>query len=111
MGFGDFRIKSTVWASTLAAVASAGTRVLTCDPGERRRSSENTTSSAVKSLGETGDEFQLLIALGQAFHHVAERAEREGLVQRVGIKRVEVALEGVFEGLGVGRVEPQSTCE
>ncbi len=29
------------------------------------------------AFGEAGDDLQILVALGQAFHHVAERAERE----------------------------------
>jgi hypothetical protein len=48
------------------------------------------------------NDLQLFVALRQPFHHVAHGAERERLVQRVGVKRVQVALEGVSERLGAG---------
>ena len=106
---------------------SAGARVLICEPGLRMRSSEKTTSSAVKvlavveldalaqikaplervddfpPLGQARNDLEILVALGQALHDVAHGAEREGLVQRVGVERVEIALEGIAEGLGGGR--------
>ena len=53
-------------------------------------------------LGEAGHDLQVPVALGQRFHDVAERAEGERFIQRVGVERVEIALERVFEGLGVG---------
>ena len=87
------------------------------------RSSENTTSSATKSsplwnftpfrkwkrhlsvrqnlppLSQARDDLQILVALGEPLHHVAHGAERERLVQRVGIERIEIALECVTKGL------------
>ena len=52
------------------------------------------------ALGQARNDLEVLVALGQPLHDVAHGAERERLVQRVGIERVEVALEGVTEGLG-----------
>src|SRR5436190_2911768 len=54
------------------------------------------------ALGQPGDDLEVLVALGETLHDIAERTQREALVQRVGIERVEVALEGVAEGLGRG---------
>src|SRR3954471_2245925 len=48
MGFGEVRIKSTVWSSTLTTFASAAMRVCRFEPLARTRSAEKTTSSAVK---------------------------------------------------------------
>src|SRR6266576_5050352 len=48
MGFGEVRMKSTVWSSTLTTLASEGRRVGRFEPLARTRSAENTTSSAVK---------------------------------------------------------------
>ena len=52
------------------------------------------------ALGEAGNDLEILVALGQPLVHVAEHAMGEGLVQRVGIERLEVALEGETESRG-----------
>ena len=110
-------------------------RVLSCEPALRARSAENTTSSAVKgepswnftplrrwkrqrvglehlpALGEARDDLQVLVALDQALHHVGERAEREGLVERVGVERVQTALEGELEGFRRLAVGVRARCK
>src|SRR5262249_29162989 len=55
------------------------------------------------AFGQGRDDVQVLIALGQPLHDVAERAQGEGLVEGIGIEGVEIALEGVTEGFGGGR--------
>ena len=51
-------------------------------------------------LGQTGNDFEVFVALGQALHHVAQSAEGETLIESVGIESVEIALESVSKGLG-----------
>ena len=55
------------------------------------------------ALGQPGDDLELLVALGEALVDVAEHAQREGLVQRIGIERVERALEREAQRLGARR--------
>ena len=45
------------------------------------------------ALGEAWDDLEVLVAPDQAFHHVGEQAERDRLVERVGVERVEAPLE------------------
>ena len=45
------------------------------------------------ALGEAGNDLQVLVALGEALVDVAEHAVGEGLVERIGIERLQVALE------------------
>ena len=52
------------------------------------------------ALREAGDDLELLVALGEPFIDVAEHAMREGLVERIGIERLEVALERETECRG-----------
>ena len=54
--------------------------------------------------------FEVLVALGQALHDVAERAEREALVQRVGIERVEVALKAYLKVLAAAGVAARASA-
>src|SRR5690606_11359339 len=54
-------------------------------------------------LGETRDDLEVLVALGQRFHDVAERTEGERLVQRIGVEGVEIALERILERGGARR--------
>ena len=63
------------------------------------------------ALGQPGNDLEVLVALGETLHDVAERAQRKALVQRVGIERVEVALEGVTEGLGCGWCGGEGKCK
>ena len=54
------------------------------------------------ALGEAGDDLQVLVALDQAFHHVGEEPQRDRFVERVGVERVEPALERHLQRLGCG---------
>ena len=45
------------------------------------------------ALGEARHDLQVLVAPDQAFHHVGEQAERDRLIERVGVERVEAPLE------------------
>ena len=47
--------------------------------------------------------FEVLVALGEALVNVAEHAVGEGLVERVGIERLQIALEREAEGRGPSR--------
>src|SRR4029078_13088315 len=53
-------------------------------------------------LGQAGDALEVLVAVSEALHDVAHGPEGEGLVEGVGVEGVEIALEGVAEGLGCG---------
>ena len=97
IGLGEARTKSTVWSSTFTDLHVGGRagldlRAVGCACGR----AEKITSSAVKAspswnltslrrwkrhlsriddlpaLGEAGDDLQILVALGEAFHHVAD---------------------------------------
>ena len=50
------------------------------------------------ALGQAGDDLQVLVPLGQPLHDIAEGAQREALVEGIGVEGVEVALEGIAEG-------------
>jgi len=54
------------------------------------------------ALGKAWDDLQILVALGETLVDVAQHAEREGLVQRIGIERIERTLEGEAQGLAFG---------
>jgi hypothetical protein len=52
------------------------------------------------SFRQPRNDLEILVALSQPFHDIAHGAERERLVQRVGVERVEIALERIAKGVG-----------
>jgi len=63
------------------------------------------------ALGEAGADRKIRAARREAFVDVAEIAEREGLVEAVGVERADVSLERHFERLGAGRPGQQAHDE